>query len=165
MLPRDPAYHVEPFTFSTDREFGVRVSAASPESSSTPYDSMSTSQPMSTGHTRSHSIAPSMGSPTSAVPPGISPPRTIAEEPRSQVYVVHHDAGRPPVTVYAADGTEVVELPPRYTDSGTGSASGSGSGSSTTAARPRPLPPLRLHESRQPSALPEKSEPSGSMSR
>ncbi|KAF7306586.1 hypothetical protein MIND_00449900 [Mycena indigotica] len=30
------------------------------------------------------------------------------------IYVVHHDAGRPPVTVYHADGTEVVELPPRY---------------------------------------------------
>jgi hypothetical protein len=30
------------------------------------------------------------------------------------VYVVHHDAGRAPVTVYTPDGTEVVELPPRY---------------------------------------------------
>ena len=32
----------------------------------------------------------------------------------SHVYVVHHDAGRPPVTVYHQDGTEVLELPPRY---------------------------------------------------
>ncbi|KAJ7169510.1 hypothetical protein C8R46DRAFT_1089023 [Mycena filopes] len=30
------------------------------------------------------------------------------------IYVVHHDAGRAPVTVYHQDGTEVVELPPRY---------------------------------------------------
>ncbi len=30
------------------------------------------------------------------------------------VYVVHHDGGRAPVTVYHEDGTEVVELPPRY---------------------------------------------------
>ncbi|KAJ7275428.1 hypothetical protein B0H12DRAFT_259176 [Mycena haematopus] len=30
------------------------------------------------------------------------------------IYVVHHDAGRPPVTVYHQEGTEVVELPPRY---------------------------------------------------
>ncbi|KAJ3718427.1 hypothetical protein C8R42DRAFT_723778 [Lentinula raphanica] len=32
------------------------------------------------------------------------------------VYVVHHDGGRAPVTVYHEDGTEVVELPPRYID-------------------------------------------------
>ncbi|PIL30929.1 hypothetical protein GSI_07098 [Ganoderma sinense ZZ0214-1] len=33
----------------------------------------------------------------------------------AQVYVVHHDAGRPPpVTVFTSDGTEVVELPPQY---------------------------------------------------
>jgi len=39
-----------------------------------------------------------------------------ADNPSSsqQVYVVHHDAGRPPVTVYAGSGAEVVELPPSY---------------------------------------------------
>ncbi|KAJ3801146.1 hypothetical protein GGU11DRAFT_276427 [Lentinula aff. detonsa] len=41
------------------------------------------------------------------------------------VYVVHHDGGRAPVTVYHEDGTEVVELPPRYID-----------GASTTGSRP-----------------------------
>jgi len=41
---------------------------------------------------------------------------------QNQVYVVHHDGGRAPVTVYHQDGTEVVELPPRYID---GSVSGS----------------------------------------
>ncbi|KAF7310589.1 hypothetical protein HMN09_00601700 [Mycena chlorophos] len=30
------------------------------------------------------------------------------------VYVVHHDAGRPPVTLYPEDGVQVVELPPEY---------------------------------------------------
>ncbi|KAJ7456628.1 hypothetical protein FB451DRAFT_1143328 [Mycena latifolia] len=30
------------------------------------------------------------------------------------IYVVHHDGGRAPVTVYHQEGTEVVELPPRY---------------------------------------------------
>lgn len=34
----------------------------------------------------------------------------------SHVYVVHHDGGRAPVTVYTEDGAEVVELPPRYMD-------------------------------------------------
>jgi hypothetical protein len=38
----------------------------------------------------------------------------------TQVYVVHHDAGRPPVTVYTAQGAQVLELPPRYMDSGRG---------------------------------------------
>lgn len=33
---------------------------------------------------------------------------------RSHVYVVHHDGGRPPVTVYTGSGAEVVELPPTY---------------------------------------------------
>ncbi|KAJ6575520.1 hypothetical protein B0H10DRAFT_2104051 [Mycena sp. CBHHK59/15] len=30
------------------------------------------------------------------------------------IYVVHHDGGRAPVTVYHQEGQEVVELPPRY---------------------------------------------------
>jgi hypothetical protein len=32
----------------------------------------------------------------------------------NHVYVMHHDSGRAPVTVYHEDGTQVVELPPRY---------------------------------------------------
>jgi hypothetical protein len=48
-----------------------------------------------------------------------SPPAPVpqAQAQASQVYVVHHDGGRAPVTVYTPDGTEVVELPPRYADS------------------------------------------------
>jgi hypothetical protein len=46
----------------------------------------------------------------SGLPPSVSPATT---QP-AHVYVVHHDAGRPPVTVYTAQGTQVVELPPRY---------------------------------------------------
>ena len=34
--------------------------------------------------------------------------------PSNQVYVVHHDAGRAPVTVYTSEGAEVIELPPHY---------------------------------------------------
>jgi hypothetical protein len=37
------------------------------------------------------------------------------------VYVVHHDGGRAPVTVYTEEGAEVVELPPRYADNGSSS--------------------------------------------
>lgn len=60
--------------------------------------------------------------------------------PEGKVYVVHHDSQTAPVTIYHEDGTEVVELPPRYPDgmptpppaarspSDGGSGSGSGSG-------------------------------------
>jgi hypothetical protein len=44
--------------------------------------------------------------------PHSQPP--LSQREPSQVYVVHHDGGTPPVTVYTAGGTEVVELPPRY---------------------------------------------------
>lgn len=33
---------------------------------------------------------------------------------RPNVYVVHHDGGRAPVTVYTEEGAAVVELPPQY---------------------------------------------------
>lgn len=36
------------------------------------------------------------------------------EERRSHVYVVHHDNGPAPVSIFAPDGAEVVELPPIY---------------------------------------------------
>ena len=42
---------------------------------------------------------------------------------RQNVYVVHHDGGRAPVTVYTEGGTEVVELPPRYAAGSTSSPS------------------------------------------
>jgi len=38
----------------------------------------------------------------------------LANSERSQVYVMHHDAGRPPVTVFTESGADVVELPPSY---------------------------------------------------
>lgn len=50
-----------------------------------------------------------------------SPPMSPGEgavraerDTRSQVYVVHHDGGRAPVTIMTSDGAEVVELPPGY---------------------------------------------------
>ncbi|KAF9458733.1 hypothetical protein BDZ94DRAFT_1291870 [Collybia nuda] len=46
-------------------------------------------------------------------PQAISP----RESSSNHVYVVHHDGGRAPVSVYHQDGTEVVELPPRYVGS------------------------------------------------
>lgn len=34
--------------------------------------------------------------------------------PQQSVYVIHHDAGGAPITVFHDEGTQVVELPPRY---------------------------------------------------
>jgi hypothetical protein len=33
---------------------------------------------------------------------------------QQQVYLVHHDGGRPPISVYTHEGANVVELPPSY---------------------------------------------------
>jgi hypothetical protein len=61
--------------------------------------------------------------PTTGLAPSVTPsrPSDPSSQPTTQsqdrsVYVVHHDGGRPPVTVYTADGAEVVELPPRYAE-------------------------------------------------
>lgn len=51
------------------------------------------------------------------------PPSNFARERSGgsgHVYVVHHDGGRAPVTVYAEDGTEIIELPPRYVNDSEG---------------------------------------------
>ncbi|THH12881.1 hypothetical protein EW146_g7286 [Bondarzewia mesenterica] len=50
------------------------------------------------------------------VPPASAADTHLPQPSGSHVYVVHHDGGRPPVTVYTENGTEVVELPPRYVD-------------------------------------------------
>ncbi|KAJ3556315.1 hypothetical protein NM688_g2097 [Phlebia brevispora] len=101
----------------SDQELGART--ASPTAGTTILDSMSTSHARSTQElSRSPSGATSQilsRSPSGAS--GTSPPTEEIRSPTSHVYVVHHDAGRPPVTVYTADGTEVVELPPRYNES------------------------------------------------
>jgi len=86
------------------------------------------------------------------------------------VYVVHHDGGRAPVTVYHEDGTEVVELPPRYIDGGSAVAtggrttrsrsdtqSGSDSALSNSDNAATNGPPSALFPSRRPQATPQKA--------
>jgi len=53
--------------------------------------------------------------------PGASSPQISSQLGRQtsdgsshQVYVVHHDGGRPPISVYHPEGANVVELPPTY---------------------------------------------------
>lgn len=71
----------------------------------------------------------------------------------AHVYVVHHDAGRPPpVTVFTSDGTEVVELPPQYESATQAQGQSSGVAGSGRQAQPPPLGGARG----QPRALPAK---------
>jgi len=67
---------------------------------------------------------------------------------RQNVYVVHHDGGRAPVTVYTEAGAEVVELPPRYANS-TSSPSAPSAASESDASR-------EVNRRRDPKATPRK---------
>ena len=56
---------------------------------------------------------------------------------RTNVYVVHHDGGRAPVTVYTEEGADVVELPPRYPEGSTSAPSESDGSRDTNRRRDR----------------------------
>src|SRR6266403_1914796 len=64
------------------------------------------------------------------------------------VYVVHHDGGRAPVTVYTDEGAEVVELPPRYP---------AGSTSSPSEARSASSRETNVNRRREPGEAPQKT--------
>lgn len=165
---RDGPYHIEPYVPPTDADFNRRMASHSPydRSFGTGFDDAGHSRSLSLSQDHTRSPAASVASPSSTAPPNtppapappnmplVPPQRPLSSEVRghSQVYVVHHDSGRAPVTVYGPDGTEVVELPPRYVDSG-GSTVGSSSihGSATGA-----VPPLQVQDRRQPSISPPK---------
>jgi hypothetical protein len=116
-------YHVEPFVPATG-EFGRQASGRrtaadssvtsgsgsglGSSSSRAPYDAQQSQSPLHSSPSSSSLHRHRQASP----PGGALGPHT----PGQQVYVVHHDAGRAPVTVFAAEGAEVVELPPGYFD-------------------------------------------------
>jgi hypothetical protein len=92
---------------------------------------------------------PNVTSPTTATPAdavstsGLSDPADQSR--RTNVYVVHHDGGRAPVTVYTQEGADVVELPPRYPE-----------GSSTTSP-PGSEGSRETNRRRDPGSMPRKS--------
>ncbi|TBU34876.1 hypothetical protein BD311DRAFT_194099 [Dichomitus squalens] len=123
--------------------------------------------PSSPRHEHSSSLGTLGGqqSPTTTVTSSVRSP--VAPSPSGQqVYVVHHDAGRPPpVTVFTSDGTQVVELPPQY-ESAAQSSNPPGPGRA-----PQALPPPPDGQRRQPRPLvakqgrmPSNSDPSPSRS-
>ena len=78
-----------------------------------------------------------------------------ATSTQSQVYVLHHDSQQPPVTIFHQDGTQIVELPPRYppfpsSQSEVLSEGRSGSDSRSEGARTDATEALILHQPRQP---------------
>lgn len=90
--PSGTQYHIEPFIMPPVTEDGRLRPITSP--------------------THANPSNPSLNTAPSAPETSIRP--TSAGRTQSQVYVVHHDGGRAPVTVYTQEGTQVVELPPGY---------------------------------------------------
>ncbi|KAK0199696.1 hypothetical protein DFS33DRAFT_1388002 [Desarmillaria ectypa] len=76
------------------------------------------------GEVRNHELRTSPSTTEFGIASSTSSPPSTRQA--GQVYVVHHDGGRAPVTVYHEDGTQVVELPPRYADEADQSPSPSG---------------------------------------
>jgi hypothetical protein len=101
----DQQFHVEPFALSSP---APHQPPCSPPEASIP--------PTSNQQAGASDTAP-LCHPQSSSSASAPVPQGQEHAPGSQVYVVHHDGGRPPVTVYTPGGTEVVELPPRYADS------------------------------------------------
>ncbi|EJD04251.1 uncharacterized protein FOMMEDRAFT_19512 [Fomitiporia mediterranea MF3/22] len=94
-------YEIEPFTLpesSTEGLIPKSPATGGTSSADIPLSPMSRHNPSSS---QNHSPQRSLSSGRAATTGG-------------QVYVVHHDGGRAPVTVYTSEGAEVIELPPRY---------------------------------------------------
>jgi hypothetical protein len=116
-LSGNERYHIEPFVLPHVDSSGSDYRRSEPRTPTSPDEDRMQQFPTSSKRSRS---------PGRSVRPRDSDHslrRTShSNAPGGQVYVVHHDGGRAPVTVYHQDGTEVVELPPRYLE---GVASGS----------------------------------------
>ncbi|KAI0697140.1 hypothetical protein BC835DRAFT_785906 [Cytidiella melzeri] len=161
-------YQIEPFRMP-EREFGVQSSSRNENDrtfgSGTLIGTGSHSASLSQDDPRmgGPSISPTSPSHASVSPSPsgpLLPPRPLSEARQpSQVFVVHHDGGRAPVTVYAADGTEVVELPPQYVDNGSNSSSNSTGARMSRTAVTGAVPPLQFQDSgrRKPGPTPQKT--------
>jgi hypothetical protein len=100
----EPGYEVEPFILPSSGSLNEAESQTREVASDAFHNNAD-----ARGREEMNAVSPTVQS-TSI---GSSHPRTTTSG-SGQVYVVHHDGGRAPVTVYTADGTEIIELPPRY---------------------------------------------------
>ncbi|KAF5336834.1 hypothetical protein D9611_003450 [Ephemerocybe angulata] len=91
--------------------------------------------------------------------PASPPPsniRTNSSDPNrteNKVYVVHHDGNAAPVTIYHEDGTEIVELPPRYPEGNASPPPGAGHSRSPIDARSDITGTTRTSDSQEPPAF------------
>ncbi|KAI0757359.1 hypothetical protein C8Q80DRAFT_96039 [Daedaleopsis nitida] len=178
---RGSAHDIDPYlvfpedgqAYSNTYPYPYPHTPGSAASTVTAFGVLQQQQGGSRGHTHTGSSSGSPTSPTgtiqsqrqSQVPMPPSPFNGPQGGGGSQVYVVHHDAGRPPpVTVFTSDGTEVVELPPQYESAARGSGEQRQQPQqqqqqrSSPGARARPTTnPLQGAERRQPRGLPAKA--------
>ena len=102
-------------------------------------------------------LLPGSAPPTAPPPDATSASGSDSQEQaagrRQNVYVVHHDGGRAPVTVYTEEGAEVVELPPRYPASSTSDPSSRGESETTQSTQRKREPgtvPRKARRGRSP---------------
>lgn len=128
-----------------------------------------------------NSTSPPPLPPPAPVPPAAPAPVVPVPHagPSRNVYVVHHDSQAPPVTIYHEEGTQVVELPPRYPkytggagEAGPSQASSAydggvaysesrsdGSRSQSATSRQHAASELKVHQPRQPNRVTKPSPP------
>jgi len=86
--------------------------------------------------------------------PTTSPANELSSDPvdqsgrRPNIYVVHHDGGRAPVTVYTEEGAAVVELPPQYAAGSTSTPSESDASREVDRRREAGATPRKTRELR-----------------
>ncbi|KAF7798635.1 hypothetical protein EIP86_009858 [Pleurotus ostreatoroseus] len=137
LVGRDPSRQFEPFALPADPEAGAASSSVVDISAAAANRS---------NHELSRSSSDATSNLLSRSPSDVS--SADVRSATSHVYVVHHDGGRPPVTVYTADGTEVVELPPRYNETASPPPPPEPAAASSSAPPPQtersdlPKPPL-----------------------
>lgn len=90
------------------------------------------------------------GNPTSSGNASGSGDATDQSGRRANVYVVHHDGGRAPVTVYTEEGAAVVELPPQYAAGSTATRSESDGSREVDRRREPGATPRKSRETRPP---------------
>lgn len=101
-----------PTTPRTEQGFPMSPTVSVPYGEASAALARATSASSASSHHPSQSIhRPSPPQPTWSENPATQSPQSMHD-----VYVVHHDAGAAPVTVYTRPGSRVTELPPGYQD-------------------------------------------------
>jgi len=105
----------EPLEKGKEKDAGAVSSPRGSRFAVEPYPLPSQSEPQSQSPEMAGASMSRSTSPNSTMHPGRGEmTRHTSDGSSRQVYVVHHDGGRPPISVYHPEGANVVELPPSY---------------------------------------------------